>query len=70
MRSLNFDVYLGYVLAGVFLVFGLFVVFGITIPENVPSEFRISLGVVLLLWGLYRFVLTRLKSTQQTEDAP
>ncbi len=68
LKGLSIDSYVGYALSAVFFAFGLLVVFGLVIPEGVPKQFRITLGVVLLLWGLYRLVLTRTKSIQQKED--
>jgi len=53
---------LGYSLAAVFFAFGVVVVSGIVIPDYVPKEFRLTIGVVLLLWGIYRFVLTKTRS--------
>jgi hypothetical protein len=62
VKPIDISVILGYILAAVFFAFGVVVVSGIAIPDYVPKEFRLTIGVVLLLWGIYRFVLTRTKS--------
>ncbi len=56
--------YLAYLLSAVFFFGGLFVIFGVFLPSRVPEQFRIMLGIVLMLWGIYRFVVTYTKSRQ------
>jgi len=63
-KPIDISAILGYSLAAVFFAFGVVVVSGIAIPDYVPKEFRLIIGVVLLLWGIYRFVLTRTKSNE------
>lgn len=60
--------YLGYIMSAVFFIGGLFVIFGMYIPDYVPKQFRITLGIVLMLWAIYRFVMIRTKSNQYEED--
>lgn len=60
--------YVSYFLSAVFLLGGLFVIFGALVPANVPKQFRIMLGIVLILWAIYRFVVTQTKSRQREED--
>ena len=64
-KHLPFDLYFGYALSAVLFLFGVIVVLGLTIPEYVPEQTRITLGIVLLLWGLYRFVHTRMKRKEE-----
>lgn len=61
-KTIDISAILGYSLAAIFFGFGVVVVSGIAIPDYVPKEFRLTIGVVLLLWGIYRFVLTKTKS--------
>lgn len=69
-KPLDLSVIIGYALSAIFLVCGVVVLLGLTIPQYVPKEFRITMGVVLVLWGVYRFVLTRTKSmSENAEDA-
>ena len=64
VKSIDPSAILGYSLAALFFAFGVVVVSGIAIPDYVPKEFRLTIGVVLLLWGIYRFVLTKTKSNE------
>ena len=60
--------YLSYLLSAGFFVGGFFIIFGMFIPNYVPKQFRISLGIVLVLWAIYRFVITRTKFKQYEEE--
>jgi len=46
------------VLASSAMVCGILVVGDILAPPNIPDQFRIILGVVVFLYGAYRFVIT------------
>ncbi len=52
----------------VFFFGGLFVIFGMYFPDNIPKQFRITLGIVMALWGIYRFVVTRTKSRRYYDE--
>ncbi len=56
--------YLSYLVSAVFFLGGLFVIFGMFLPSYVPTQFRIMFGIVLMLWGIYRSVITYTKSRQ------
>jgi len=60
--------YFSYLLSAVFFVGGLFVILGLFNLSNVPKEMRIMLGIVLMLWAIYRLVITRTKIKQYEED--
>ena len=60
--------YLSYTLSAVFFVGGLFVILGVSNLSNVPKEMRVMLGIVLILWAIYRFVIIRTKSKQYEEE--
>ena len=62
VQPIDISVILGYSLAAVIFAFGVVVVLGMAIPDYFPKESRMILGAVLLLWGIYRFVLTKRKS--------
>ena len=55
-------------MSAVFFVGGLFVILGASILANVPKEMRVTLGIVLMRWAIYRFVIIRTKSKQYDED--
>ena len=61
-------IYLGYVLSGFLFICGLVVATGLFIPPTMPQKFRIMFGVVMLLYGVYRFVNLRIKQQQENEN--
>lgn len=61
-------VYFSYAMAGIFAALGLFVLFLIPKEYNIPERSRIIFGVVLLLYGLYRFVSLRIKRRHEDEE--
>ncbi len=61
-------VYFSYAMAGMFAALGLFVLFLIPKEYNIPEKSRIMFGVVLLLYGLYRFISLRVKQRQEDEE--
>ncbi len=58
----------GYAMAGIFAALGVFVLFFIPDEYNIPERSRIMFGVVLLLYGLYRFVSLRIKQRHEDEE--
>lgn len=54
-------------MSAVFFFGGLFVIFGAYFRTGFPEEFRVMLGIVLMLGGIYRLVITITKS-KQDED--
>jgi len=60
--------YLSYSLSAVFFVGGLFIILDVFNLSNVPMEMRIMLGIVLMLWAIYRFIITRTKLKQNDEE--
>lgn len=56
---------LGYTVSCVMAVVGGAVAFGMFVHDGVPPQFRITLGVVMVLMGLYRFVITRMRSAER-----
>jgi prolipoprotein diacylglyceryltransferase len=39
------------------MVIGALVVAGVLVPRSLPEEFRLVAGIVVFLYGLYRFVV-------------
>jgi cytochrome c biogenesis protein CcdA len=58
--------YLGYSVSFITFIFGTVVLSGLVF-QYVPDKLRILFGVVLILWGIYRFVFTRIHVRQQRE---
>ena len=61
-------VYIGYVFSGILFIGGLIIASGLFMPPTMPQKFRIMFGVVMLLYGVYRFVNIRIKQQQRNED--
>jgi hypothetical protein len=55
-------------MSAVFFFGGLFVIFGAYFRERFPEQFRITLGIVLVLWGIYRYLVTQTKSRQDGDQ--
>ena len=60
--------YIGYSMSAVFFFGGLFVIFGVYFRRNFPEQFRVTLGIVLILWGIYRYVITLTKAKQDDDQ--
>ena len=61
-------IYIGYVFSGILFIGGLIIASGLFMPPTMPQKFRIMFGVVMLLYGVYRFVNIRIKQQQRSED--
>jgi hypothetical protein len=46
------------VLAAAVMLVGVLAMVGLLIPVYIPEQYRIIVGVVVFLYGLYRFVLS------------
>ena len=60
--------YLSYLLSALFFVGGLFIILDLFKLSNVPTQMRVMLGIVLMLWAIYRFVITYTKFRQHEEE--
>jgi prolipoprotein diacylglyceryltransferase len=52
--------------AGAMIVGGL-AALGVLVPQSTPEEFRRVLGIVVFLYGLYRFVVEYVRAGHRTE---
>ena len=59
---------IGYGMSALMAVVGILVLSGILALEGLSSRLRLLFGVVLILYSVYRFVVTR-KHVQQTESS-
>ena len=58
----------GYGISVVMAVVGILVFSGLLVKEGMPEQLRILFGVVLVLYSVYRFMMTRARA-KQTESA-
>ncbi len=54
----------GYTSAVIMVTAGIIVLFGLFMPPYLPKQVRLAFGIVLALWGIYRFVTTQIKSSR------
>ena len=66
LKLSDISIYLGYAVAVVSFVFGVVVVSGVAF-HYIPIQMRLMFGIVMILLGAYRFVLTRTRIRQQRE---
>lgn len=59
--------YVSYSVSLITFLFGLIVTSGVAF-QYVPKQLRITFGIVLILWGIYRFVATQVKVRQQHKE--
>ena len=59
---------LGLLTAAVTLVAGIIVTAGLFMPDYIPSNFRITIGVVLVLYGIYRGATIWVKYQQEQRE--
>ncbi len=60
--------YIAYSAGAVFILLGLAVLFTNITPAYFPSEFRVVMGIVLFLYGIFRIIMTVFKQRQSSED--
>ena len=66
LKRIDIPSYLGYTVSAVTFIFGVIILSGLAF-QYIPVEMRIMFGVVMVLMGIYRFVLTRTKIRQKSE---
>jgi hypothetical protein len=54
----------GYGMSGLMAVVGVLVLSGIVALEGLPVQLRLLFGVVLILYGVFRFMMTRSRAKQ------
>jgi uncharacterized membrane protein len=67
LKLSNMSVYLGYAVSAVTFIFGIVIVSGLAF-QYIPVQMRLMFGIVMILWGMYRFVLTKTRARRQNED--
>jgi hypothetical protein len=67
LKLSNISLYLGYSVSLVTFVSGIIIVSGLAFPY-IPIQMRMMFGIVMILWGVYRFVLTKTRARRKHED--
>ncbi len=65
---MNIMKYFAYAIAIIFILLGIAILSGIFITVNVPSQFRVMIGIVLVLYGAFRLVMIYSKKNQSIEN--
>lgn len=60
--------YSGYAVSLFVSCVGAAVLAGFLFPPDIPQKFRILFGVILVLYGVYRFVTLWIKQQRKDED--
>jgi uncharacterized membrane protein YfcA len=66
LKISDISTYLAYSVSIITFIFGAVVASGVVF-QYVPERLRIIFGIVLMLWGIYRLIFTRIKVRQQNE---
>jgi hypothetical protein len=57
--------FIGYGIATLMGIVGILVLAGVLAKEGTPVQFRILFGIVLILYSVYRFTMTRARNKQE-----
>lgn len=60
--------YIGYFAGGLFILFGISFIVSDILPSNLPTQFKIIVGIVFMLYGIYRIVMTAYKKRKADEE--
>jgi hypothetical protein len=60
--------YIAYSAGAIFILFGLALLFTNITPVYLPSQFKIVMGMVLFLYGIFRIVVTLFKQRRKNND--
>jgi Mn2+/Fe2+ NRAMP family transporter len=68
MEPSKFFVYFGYAMAVFFALMGLYLIFLLPEEFRVPDKFRMMLGIIMVVYGTYRFISIRIKQRQHNDE--
>ena len=47
------------------MLLGVLIIAGVLVPRNLPDQYRVIMGIVVFLYGLYRFVIAYTRSPRR-----
>lgn len=59
---------IGFTSAVIMMAAAIVVLSGLFLPPHLPKQVRFTFGIVLALWGVYRFVTTKMKSSPHDDS--
>ena len=54
-----------YITAGLILVVGIVILTGFSIPDSIPTNFRIILGSMMIVYAVYRIVMVSVRKRNE-----
>lgn len=60
--------YIGYAAGTIFVLLGLGILFTKLMPSYLPAQFKVMMGVVLILYGIFRIISTLFKNKRNDEE--
>lgn len=64
---MNIMKYFAFAVSVLFVLLGIAILTGYIMNQGVPTQFRVMIGIVLVLYGVFRFLMTYFKKNQTTE---
>ena len=55
------------VISAAAMLLGVLIIAGVLVPRNFPDQYRVIMGIVVFLYGLYRFVIAYTRSVRRDE---
>ena len=65
MKLVDLSTFVGYGISCLMGIVGVLVLTGVLAKEGTPVEFRMLFGIVLVLYSVYRFMITRARRRQE-----
>ena len=65
MNVARLSTFFGYGISGLMGIVGILVLIGVLVKEDTPLQVRVLFGVVLTLYSVYRFMMTRARNKQE-----
>ena len=60
--------YIAYTAGALYVLLGLAILFTDLFPSSLPGQFKVMMGIVLFLYGLFRLVTITLNRRKRNED--
>jgi hypothetical protein len=67
VKGVNVSTIVGYGMSGLMGIVGVLVLSGILMSEGMASQLRILFGGILILYSVYRFIMTRTRARQEED---
>ncbi len=64
---MNIMKYFAFAISILFVLLGIAILAGFIMNKGLPNQFRIMVGIVLVLYGVFRFLMTFFKKNQTRE---